>query len=609
MGLVGQGRCRCNWVKLIYRSTFGTFVTVRQPIVSVLGHVDHGKSTILDRIRGTKVVAREAGGITQHIGATDVPMDAIYSQCRGLTGDREFSVPGLLFIDTPGHYSFVSLRSRGGALADLVVLVIDINEGMKPQTIESINILKKLKTPFVVVANKIDLIPGWRAQEDTPIGESIRLQDPRVVAEMDEKIYALAGRLYEVGGFSADRFDKISDFTKSVAIVPVSGKTGEGLPDLLLVLIGLAQRFLGSDLSTEDGPGEGSVLEVKEDKGIGTTIDTIVYHGTMAVGDTIVISSVGGAPIQTKIRALLRPKPLDEIRDPSKKFDQVKSVSAAAGIRIVAPDLEDAMAGGQVRVAGDDVEEVVQEVQRESAIQAELSEQGIIVRGDTIGSLEALAFEADKEELPIRKISLGKVSRKDVIEASNFDDPLHRAIFAFNVEINPDARDAAREMGVRLFENQVVYRLLEDYQLWCDERSRELEVQSRLDISFPGKISILRDHVFRVSKPAIVGVRVLAGRIRQGQFLMRNDGRTVGRIKSIRSGEKTLREARMGDEVAIAIDDVTVGRQIEVEDVLLVDIPESHVAKLAGQELSVDEREILDKVIEIRRKESPFWGS
>ncbi len=594
---------------MIYRSAFGEFVSVRQPIVSVLGHVDHGKSTILDRIRGTKVVSREAGGITQHIGATDVPIDAICDRCGDLIGDGKFNVPGLLFIDTPGHYSFVSLRSRGGALADLVVLVIDINEGMKPQTVESIHILKKLKTPFVIAANKIDLIPGWRAHPDKPISESLSAQNPRVISELDEKIYALTGRLYEIGGFSADRFDKINDFTKSVAIVPVSGKTGEGLPDLLLMLVGLAQRFLGSDLNTEEGPGEGSVLEVKEDKGIGTAIDTIIYRGTMSVGDLIVISSTKGEPIQTKIRALLRPRPLDEIRDPSQRFDKVRSVSAAAGIRIVAPNLVDAMAGGQVRVVADSLEEVICEVKKESCIRADLSDQGIIVRGDTVGSLEALAFEAKNAELPIRKIDMGNVSRKDVMEASNFDNPLHRALFAFNVEVNADARDAARETGVKLFENQVVYRLLEDYNLWCEERTKELEAQSRLDISFPGKISILRDHVFRVSKPAIVGVRVLAGRIRQGQALMREDGRSVGRIKSIRSGEKTMREAKMGEEVAIAIDDATVGRQIDVEDVLLVDIPESHARQLLEQKLSFDETEVLEKVVEIRRKENPFWGS
>jgi translation initiation factor 5B len=584
-------------------------VSVRQPIVSVLGHVDHGKSTILDSIRGTKVVAREAGGITQHIGATDVPIETIYSLCGELIGSRRFTVPGLLFIDTPGHYSFVSLRSRGGALADLAVLVIDINEGLKPQTTESISILRKLRTPFVIAANKVDLIPGWRAQRGKPMGESLRAQDPRVSSVLDERLYALAGRLYEVGNFSADRFDRITDFTKSVAIVPVSGKTGEGLADLLLTLIGLAQKFLESDLHTEEGPGEGTVLEVKEIKGLGTVMDLIIYSGTIAVGDSIIISSIKGTPIQTKVRAMLRPRPLDEIRDPNERFDNVRSVSAAAGIRIVAPGLEDAMAGGLVRVASGDIEETLEAVQKHSAIDVELSEQGIIVRGDTIGSLEALAFEARNAEMPIRKIDIGNVSRKDVMEASNFDDPLHRAIFAFNAEVNADASDTARELGVTLFESKIVYKLLEDYDVWCKERSRELEAQKRLEISYPGKISILRDHVFRVSKPAIVGVRVLAGRIRPGQMLMRNDGRPVGRIKSIRSGDKTLPEARMGEEVAVAIDDATVGRQIEVEDILLVDVPEGHARELLSKKLSMDEQEVLDAVVKIKRKESPFWGS
>ena len=584
-------------------------VPVRQPIVSVLGHVDHGKSTILDSIRGTNVVSREAGGITQHIGATDVPIETIYSLCGGLVGGQRFAVPGLLFIDTPGHYSFISLRSRGGALADLAILVVDINEGLKPQTTESINILRKLRTPFVIAANKIDLIPGWRAQKGKPIGESLEAQDPRVSSELDEKLYALVGRLYEVGDFSADRFDRIADFTKSVAIVPVSGKTGEGLADLLLILIGLAQKFLESDLQTEEGPGEGTVLEVKEDRGMGTVMDTIVYSGTMAVGDTIVISSAKGAPIQTKIRAMLRPKPLDEIRDPNQKFDHVDSVSAATGIRVVAPNLEGAMAGGLVRVASDDIEKTLEEVQKASAIDVELSEQGIIVRGDTVGSLEALAFEAKNAEMPLRKIDIGNVSRKDVVEASNFDDPLHKAIFAFSVGVNADARDAARELGVTLFESKVVYKLLEDYDAWCKERSRELEAKKRLEIVYPGKVSILRDHVFRVSKPAIVGVRVLAGRIRPGQGLMRDDGRPVGKIKSIRKGEKTLPEARMGDEVAIAIDAATVGRQIDVEDTLLVDVPEGHARELLSQKLSMDEQEVLDAVLKIKRKERPFWGS
>ena len=583
-------------------------MSVRHPIVSVMGHVDHGKSTILDKIRGTQVVGREAGGITQHIGATDVPMETILRLCGPLIGERKFSVPGLLFIDTPGHYSFITLRTRGGALADLAVLVIDINEGPKPQTIESINILKKLRTPFVIAANKIDLIPGWRHEEWKTFSEAIAAQDPRVAAELEAKIYDLSGKIFDKSGLSADRFDKITDFTKTVAIVPVSGKYGEGLPDLLLMLVGLAQKFLEEDLRVEEGPGEGTVLEVKEERGIGTAVDAIIYKGAVRVGDQIVVSSVKGDPIVTKVKGLQRPKPLDEIRDPTQRFDRVKEVSAAAGIRLVAQNLEDAMAGGTIRVVSGNLEELKDEVRKESQIKVELAEEGIIVRGDAIGSLEAFAFEAKQSDLPIRKVEIGNVTRKDVVEASHFQNPLHRAIFAFNVGVNEDAKAEASSSGVRIFENDVMYRLLEDYRSWCDVRAKELEAEKRLEIVFPGKVMILRDHVFRVSKPAIVGVRVLAGRIRPGQGLIREDGKEVGRIKSIRSGDESLKEALAGSEVAISIDDATVGRQIEVEDVLLVDIPESHAHLLADYALTQDEKEVLDQITAIKRKEKPFWG-
>ncbi|HEX7391967.1 MAG TPA: translation initiation factor IF-2 [Thermoplasmata archaeon] len=585
-------------------------MTARHPIVSVMGHVDHGKSTILDTIRGTKVVSREAGGITQHIGATDVPIETIYRLCGPLIGDRKFNVPGLLFIDTPGHYSFVTLRTRGGALSDLAVLVIDIIDGVKPQTIESINILRKFKTPFVIAANKVDLIPGWRHHAMMPFAQSIAEQDPRVVAELDERMYKIAGKIFDQTGFSADRFDKISDFTKNIAIVPMNGKFGEGLPDLLLILVGLAQKFLEEELETEEGgTGEGTVLEVKEERGIGTAVDSIIYKGTIKVGDQIVVSSVKGEPIVTKVKGLQRPKALDEIRDPTQKFDRVKEVAAAAGIRIIAQGLEHAMAGGTIRVVSGDLEAVKEDVMKESEIKAELADEGIIVRGDAIGSLEAFSFECKKSDILIRRIAIGNVTRKDVVEASHFEDALHRVIFAFNVPVNDDARSAAMELDIKIFENNVMYRLLEDYQKWCVQRRVELEADRRLEVVFPGKVIILRDHVFRVSKPAIVGVRILAGRIRPGQGLMKLDGQSVGRIKSIRSGEETLKEAIAGQEVAIAIDEPTVGRQIDVEEVMLVDIPEGHVADLAKFELKQDELEVLEQVKQVKRKEKPFWGA
>ena len=580
---------------------------IRQPIVSVLGHVDHGKTTVLDRIRGTAVASREAGGITQHIGATEVPMDAIMKACADLVKGKSFKVPGLLFIDTPGHVAFSTMRARGGALADLAVLVIDINEGFRPQTVESLNILKRYKTPFVVAANKIDLVPGWRHHDNKPFVLSYGDQPGSAREEFDSRLYSLAGRLFE-HGFSADRYDKVADFTQNLAIVPVSAKFGEGIPDLLLMLIGLAQRFLEKELATEEGPGEGTILEVKEEKGLGTTLDAIVYKGTLTKGDTIVYGTAG-APRTTKVKALLKPKPMDEIRDPQDRFDSVKSVSAASGVKILASSLEGAVAGAPVRVAKGNAKAISEEIAKESQVHVETQDEGVLLKADAIGSLEGLAYECKQASIPVKFARLGAVSRRDVTDIVTTKDPLHRAILAFNVEQLPDARAAlADHPEVKLLESDIIYRLIEQYGEWRDERKRQLEEASRKAIAYPAKLLFLPDYVFRASKPAIFGVRVLAGRVRSGQRVMREDGRALGRIKSIRSGEKTMEDARQGQEVAISVDGVTIGRQISGGDVLYVELTEEEARALRKMELSHDELETLDKICEIKRKEDKFWG-
>ncbi len=581
---------------------------IRQPIVSVLGHVDHGKTTLLDRIRGTGVAGREAGGITQHIGATEVPLAAIMEACGELVKGKSFKVPGLLFIDTPGHVAFSTMRARGGALADLAVLVIDLNEGFRPQTIESLNILKRYKTPFVVAANKIDLVPGWRHHDDKPFILSYQDQPETAREEFDKRFYELVGRLYE-HGFSADRYDKVADFTSNIAVVPLSAKFGEGVPDLLLMLIGLAQRFLEKELTTEEGAAEGTILEVKEEKGLGTTLDAIIYKGTLTKGDTIVFGTPG-KPGTTKVKALLKPRPMDEIRDPQDRFDSVKNVSAAAGVKIVAADVEGAVAGAPVRVAKGNVKAIVEEIAKESQPHVEVEDDGIMLKADAIGSLEGLAYECKQADIPVRFARLGAISRRDVIDVATSKDPLHQAILAFNAELLPDAQAALLDNSdVKLLQSDIIYRLIEDYGTWRDERKRQLEAASRKAITYPAKLLFLGDYVFRTSHPAIFGVRVVSGRIRPGTSVMREDGRALGRIKSIHSGEKSLDEALQGQEVAIAIDGVTVGRQISGGDVLLVELTEEEARTLRRRkELTHDETEALEQICEVKRKEDPFWG-
>lgn len=579
---------------------------IRQPIVSVLGHVDHGKTALLDSIRGSNVAAREPGAITQHIGATEVPLDTITDVCGDLMEGRELEVPGLLFIDTPGHHSFVTLRARGGALADLAILVIDVNEGIMPQTVESLSILKRFKTPFLVAANKIDRVMGWRKRTSLSFREMISDQPESYVEYFDKKFYDLVGQLYQQG-FDSEMYDKIEDFTTVVAVVPTSGKFAVGVQEVLLMLVGLAQRFLTPRLKTVSGPAKGTILEVKEERGLGPTIDTIIYDGVIRKGDTIVL---GGTeePLVTRARTLLKPKPLDEIRDPRERFDSVDEVYAAAGIKISGSGLESAIAGAPLRVSGEDVEEAKKEVIQETAIEVETEDTGILVKADAIGSLEAISFELKNAEIPVKTAEVGDVSKRDVVSAATVADPLKRAIFAFNVDVLPDAKEELVRTEVKLLEGNIIYGILEDYQAWAEELQLEVERQRLREITHPGKILLLQDHTFRASKPAIVGVRVLAGRIRQGVGLLKDDGRVIGKIKSLRSGDDSLKEAIAGSEIAMAVDGVTVGRQMSPGDVLYVDIPESAAKKLDSVDLNPDEKEILERVKEIKREEDPFWG-
>jgi len=579
---------------------------VRQPIVSVLGHVDHGKTTLLDFIRGTTVAARESGAITQHIGATEVPIDAIQNVCGELLKGKKFTLPGLLFIDTPGHHAFTTLRTRGGSLADLAVLIVDINEGFKPQTYESINILKQYKTPFIVVANKIDAISGWQTSKGIA-KKRIEKQRLNVKTMFEEKIYDMIGTISE-NGLNSDLYFNIADFRKTVGILPVSAKTGEGIPELLMVLVGLAQRFLEDQLHIESGPGMGSVLEVKEETGLGTTIDVIIYNGTIKNDDKIVIGTKD-EPVVTSIKALLKPKPLDEIRDPREHFDSVKEVHAACGIKISSPDLENVIPGAPIRVVRENLEEVIDEVRSQTKIDFELDDQGIIIKADTIGSLEALIKESRDKGINIRKAEIGNVSKRDIVEADATLDPFNKLIFAFNIKILPEAKEELANTDLKIFDEDVIYTIMEKYDEWIEKKKAELERERRQEYTHPGMIKFLPEYVFRVSHPAIIGVRILGGRIKAGMRLMKDDGRVIGSIKGIQSENKPVEEALQGQEVAISIEGVTVGRQIRGEDILYTDIPESDAKKLREMDvLNLDEKDVLNKIFDIKRKDNKFWG-
>jgi translation initiation factor 5B len=575
-----------------------------------MGHVDHGKTSLLDKIRGTAVVNKEAGAITQHIGATEVPLPTIQTLCKGMIGGN-IAVPVLLFIDTPGHHAFTTLRSRGGALADLAVVVIDINEGFQPQTIEAIKILRQFKTPFVVAANKIDRIHGWTAQPNAPFVKSFNAQPDYVKGVLETKTYEIVGKLDEIG-FSGDRYDRVRDFTRNVGIVPLSAKTGEGIPDLLMVLIGLAQRFLEESLKFHvSGPGVGTILEVKEEKGLGFTVDTIIYDGVVKVGDTVVI---GGRekPFVTKIRALLKPKPNREIRV-EERFDRVHKVTAAAGVKILAPDLERAMAGATLRVTDEEhAGAVMAEIEKELE-QAKIvtDETGVMVKADTLGSLEAIVKELREVKIPVGRAEVGDISKRDLVNAQTVNDRLYRVILGFNVAMLPEAKDYLQTTDIKAFNSDVIYHLIDEFRKWETDQRALAEKKRFEEIVRPGKIRYLPNCTFRQSKPAVIGVQVMGGFIKPGVTLIKGDNTKVGVVKQIQERNENISIATVGKEVAISIDGPTAGRQINEGEVYYVDVPEGHSKVLEFQlkdTIKQDELETLMEFVAIKRKDNPFWG-
>jgi len=591
---------------------------VRQPIIVVLGHVDHGKTTLLDKIRGTAVARKEPGEITQHVGASVVPasvLNKLAEPLRKYFPKLVIEIPGLLFIDTPGHELFSNLRRRGGSVADMAILVVDIMEGFQPQTVEAINILKEKKVPFVVAANKIDRINGWNPYPDTPFLESVKRQNPKVVNVLEEKIYALVGKLYEYG-FEAERFDRVRDFRRTVAIVPISAKTGEGVSELLALIAGLSQQFMKKRLITSDEPAKGVVLEVKEEPGLGTTIDVIIYDGVLRKNDMFIVAGKNG-PLTTRVRSLLMPRPLQDMRMHEGRFIQVDLVSAATGVKIAAPGLEDALAGSPFYVVSSEekIGEYTRMIQEEIAqIRFKAESDGVVLKADTLGTLEALLEAMRRLNIPVKLADVGNVTRNDAIEASvvKKSKPEYGVILAFNVKILPEAEEVIARENIPVFKHNVIYQLLEEYQKWYkefkeQEKRRELESLVR-----PGKIRVIPGAVFRRSDPAIVGVEVLGGRIRPGYPLMTASGQNIGSIMQIRDRDNVLKEAIVGQQVAISIKGkVLVGRHIDEGDILYTDIPSNDVKLWLtrfNSELSDDEKMVLKEIISIKRKTDPLYG-
>jgi len=569
---------------------------IRQPLVVVMGNIDSGKTRTLDTIRRTAVTKSEAGAITQMISSSAISLQTIQRIAGDLLKNQKISIPGLIFLDTPGHAAFSNMRRRGGNLADIAILVIDVNEGIKPQTIECLEILKKYKTPFLIALNKIDIAPGFREVEAKSILQIIAKQNEKVQQYFETKLYEIVGKLFELG-FQTERFDRVEDYTKQIAIVPCSGKFGQGVPELLAVLIGLAQKYLEKDLEIDvNQPGKGTILEVKDEKGIGVSLDVIIYEGKLKVNDTII---VGGLyePVVTKVRGLFLP-------DEKGKYKAVKEVVGATGVKIVATNIKDVVSGMPLYVATGNEEEIKEKIMEEvDEVVIETEGEGIVVKADSLGSLEAVVGMLQEKDIPIKKASVGNITKKDILDAESNHDELNRVIMCFNIE-------GEAPESIKILKSQVIYQLIENLDQFREEKQKEIEERSLKDVTKPAKIKVLRGCMFRQSNPCVVGVEVLKGTLTPDTELIKLDGSKVGHIKTIELEKESVKKVEKDKQVAISLPGVTGGRQINEEDVLLVDITEKEFLTLKKFKklLTADEMDILREIAEIKRKENNVWG-
>lgn len=572
---------------------------IRQPIVCVVGHVDHGKTSLLDSVRSTCVAEKEAGGITQAISSTSCPAGIILKRTGGLLKKLgiELEIPGFLFIDTPGHAAFTNLRKRGGALADLAILVIDINEGLKPQTEESLEILKANKTPFVVALNKVDAISGWKIITGEVMAD-IAKQPVHVREDFETKLYKIAGNLSNYG-YDSEVFYKVGDFTKQVALVPCSAKKGFGISELLVMLAGLSQKFLKGKLKLGKET-KGTVLEVKKEKNL-HLVEAIVYDGSLKAGDTLVIAGLD-KPVIAKLRSLFEAMPLQG-------YKTTQKVTAAAAVRMQFPDSSKVLSGMPFVVADPKkAEKVAEEIQKEIGSAIETDGEGLIAKADSLGSLEALMNLLRKSGIKVGRIGIGEISKHDVISASanNRERPLDAVVVGFNVNISGDLMG---EQNAKIIANDVIYKLIEDLEAWRVERGNELLREKMESLTFPCKLQVLR-YVFRQAKPAIFGVRILKGILRTEISLMNAKGKSLDRIKGIQSRGKSAPSAKKGEEVAISLPNVNFQRQLFEGEILYSDLSEGEFRRLKENKklLSQEEISILQEIADINRKERPTWG-
>lgn len=583
---------------------------LRSPICCVLGHVDSGKTSLLDRIRSSNVQKGEAGGITQQIGATFFPAEGLLAATGELREGLDMRVPGLLVIDTPGHESFTNLRSRGSSICDIAVLVVDITRGLELQTKESIRLLREQRCPFIVALNKVDRLYDWVSHENMAFEKTFGTQKKHVQQEFHNRWAQVQKELMEEG-LNSELYYQNTELRKVVSVVPTSAHTGEGVCDLLMLEIKLVQEFMKDKVTLRDDL-ECTVLELKRITGLGATMDCILINGELHENDEICLCGQTG-PIFTRIRSILTPQPMKEMRVKG-AYEHHRTIKAAMGIKICANEIENVVPGTSLVVVHDESE-------REDAEKAVMSDatrlqelvdkngMGVSVQSSTLGALEALLTYLKEMKIPVGAAAIGPIQKRHLYPSVSMKrkDPHLAVMLAFDVEVSDGAKEMAEKEDIQIFCANVIYHLFDRFTRYIKEYDESELERLRDEVIFPVQLAITGD-AFHAADPLVIPVSVVRGQLREGTplCLVKDDEAVnVGRVMSMEFDGKTVKKGTPGMEFAVKINTstsrVVFGRQIDRTTTLFSRItrPSVNAIKKFRDEINADDVNLLATLIKM----------
>ena len=586
----------------------------RCPIFTIMGHVDTGKTTLLDYLRKTSVQSHEAGGITQQIGTTLLTRDIISKQINLSDANLDanlkidIKIPGLLLIDTPGHESFEILRKLGSKLADIAIVIIDIMHGLEPQTIESIKFLKESNVPFMFVLNKIDRLYGWNNQNLSG-NKLLDAQNFNTKEEFYSRFKQIQTQIM-IQGINSELYWSNTSVDDTINIIPISAVTGQGISDLLTCIINYSQTFLSEQIKWVEQL-ECIIMEISNDNTYGYTLDCILKNGQLSKGDTIQIQSHSNI-IKTKIKNILT---IPENKDSKyiSKYTQHQTIKGTCQIKIVASNIETSQIGSKIFLIPNETKsksfsiekvEIEEKVEEQNKIQ--LNSQGICIFTSTKGSMESFIQYAQTNTELINPIqiaytSIGNVNKKELVKFNlintsstlgitdiinsleNELKPENICVLAFEVEIDKEAIQYAKDNKIHIFHDNTIYRLFNQYKEFANTLYLDRKEKMRTNTVFPCILKIIESNIFNKKNPLIIGVEVLEGTLHLGTPLIIIPSKTlIGKVVGIQVNKQDVKVGKTGQSICIKIDNISnpgimYGRHFTHKDLLYPNITRASI--------------------------------